>query len=233
MGSKDEVIMKPRKKPRINEFNRKHIRLVWGDDHVVSIKIPTLINDYNMWMLGVDLVDQLIAYYRPKIRCRRTWMPLLLHCLDIIRVNSYVLYKETSYLHPAVNDDEIDSHKQFLIEFVNSLIRRAKLENRTAPVTRQATPVGEVEPVIHLDRTTQLLFSRNKPSLKTFDHIRFLPGEHKLIPHKQRVCKYCQYLVTVARVKKEHLLVANRARKECRICKVNLCDNHKDLFHAK
>ena len=136
MGTEDEVIMKPRKKPRLNEFNRKHICLVWGDDHVVSIKIPTLINNYNMWMLGVDLVDQLIAYYRPKIRCRRTWMPLLLHCLDIIRVNSYVLYKETSYLHPAVNDDEIDSHKQFLIEFVNSLICRAKKENRTAPVTR-------------------------------------------------------------------------------------------------
>ena len=73
-------------------------------------------------MLGVNLVGQLIAYYRPKIRCRRTWMPLLLHCLDIIGVNSYVLYKETSYLHPAVNDAEIDSHKQFLIEFINSLI---------------------------------------------------------------------------------------------------------------
>ena len=166
MGSKDEVIMKSRKKPRLNEFNRKHIRLVWGDDHVVSIKIPTLINDYNMWMLGVDLVDQLIAYYRPKICCRRTWMPLLLHCLDIIRVNSYVLYKETSYLHPAVDDDEIDSHKQFLIEFVNSLICRAKKENRTAPVAQQATPVGEVEPVIHLDQTSTLNFSRTNPSLK-------------------------------------------------------------------
>ena len=28
MGTKDEVVMKPRKKPRINEFNRKHIRLL-------------------------------------------------------------------------------------------------------------------------------------------------------------------------------------------------------------
>ena len=47
MGTKDEVVMKPRKKPRINEFNRKHIRLVWGDEHIVTIKIPTLINNYN------------------------------------------------------------------------------------------------------------------------------------------------------------------------------------------
>ena len=63
IGTEDEVIMKPRKKPRINEFNIKHICLVWGDDHVISINIPTIINNYNMWMLGVDLVDQLIAYY--------------------------------------------------------------------------------------------------------------------------------------------------------------------------
>ena len=63
MGSKDEVVMKPRKKPRINEFNRKHIRLVWGDDHVVTINIPRLINNCNMLVLGVDLVDQLIAHY--------------------------------------------------------------------------------------------------------------------------------------------------------------------------
>ena len=55
--------MKPRKKPRINEFNREHIRLVWGDEHVAPIKLPTLINNYSHWILGVDLVDQLIAYY--------------------------------------------------------------------------------------------------------------------------------------------------------------------------
>ena len=63
MRTKDEVIMKSRKKPRINEFDRKYICLVWGDEHVIPIKIPALINKYNHWMLGVDLVDQLIAYY--------------------------------------------------------------------------------------------------------------------------------------------------------------------------
>ena len=56
MGTKDKVIMKSRKKPKINEFNRKHIHLVWGDKHVVPIKIQTLINDYNHWMIGVDII---------------------------------------------------------------------------------------------------------------------------------------------------------------------------------
>ena len=98
-------------------------------------------------------------------------MPLLLHCLDIIRVNSYVLYKETAYLHPAVNDDDMDNHKEFLIEFINTLICCAKKEDTKQPVTRQATPVGEVESVIHLDRTRQLRFNRTMPSLSTFNHI--------------------------------------------------------------
>ena len=72
-------------------------------------------------------------------------------------------------------------------------------------VTQQVTLVGEVEPVIHLGWTQKLRFSRTHPSLETFDHVRFLPGEHKLIPNKQGKCKYCQYLVAVARVKKEPL----------------------------
>ena len=132
-------------------------------------------------------------------------MPLLLHCLDIIRVNSYVLYNETAYLHPAVDNNDIDSHKQFLIKFINSLICCAKKEDTKYSVTRQATPVGEVEPVIHLDRTRQLPFSRIDPSLDIYDHVRFQTGDHSLIPHTQRKFKYCQYLHLVAKVKKEPL----------------------------
>ena len=72
MGAKDETVMKPRKKPRINEFNRKHIRLIWGDVHVVTVKISQIINSYNHWILGVDVVHQPIAYYQPKVCCRHT-----------------------------------------------------------------------------------------------------------------------------------------------------------------
>ena len=110
-----------------------------------------------------------------------------------------------SYLHPAVNDDLIKTHKEFLIKFINSLIRRAKKEDTKHSVTRQATPVGEVEPVIHLDQTQQMCFSRTHPSLDIYDHVCFLTGEHRLITHTQRKCKYCQYLHLVARVKKEPL----------------------------
>ena len=38
----------------------------------------------------------------------------------------YVLYKETAYSHPTMNNDDIKTHKEFLIEFINSLILLAK-----------------------------------------------------------------------------------------------------------
>ena len=42
-------------------------------------------------MNGVDKADQLIAYYRPSLCCRRTWMSLMFHVLDCIRVNAFIL----------------------------------------------------------------------------------------------------------------------------------------------
>ena len=74
--SSDKNVLRNRRKPRVNEFNRKHVQLIWGNDHRKELTIPQIVNDYNHWMLGVDMVDQLIAYYRPKIRCKRTWMPI-------------------------------------------------------------------------------------------------------------------------------------------------------------
>ena len=170
-------------------------------------------------MFGVDLVDQLIAYYRQKIRCRRTWMPIFLHGTDIIRVNSYVLYKETAYDHPDVNES-IKGHKQFLIAFINSLIHRDQDEESAVPSgTRTATPL---DPAIHLNRTAQLRFSRNDPLLSTFDDLRFLPGDHALITTKQRKCKYCQYLCLLAKLAGQPLPTEERPTTECQVCRVNL-----------
>ena len=88
-------------------------------------------------MLGIDLVDQLIAYYRPEFRCQQTLMSLFLHGVDIIQVISYVLYKETAWLHPTVNNGDINSHKQFFIEFITSLIHCSKNEDTKHSMTRQ------------------------------------------------------------------------------------------------
>ena len=75
IGEKDTE--HPQKRPRINNKNRGHVWLVWGDNHTINIKIPFLIDGYNHWMLGVGLADQLIAYCCAKIHCQCTWMPIM------------------------------------------------------------------------------------------------------------------------------------------------------------
>ena len=63
------------------------------------------------------------------------------------------MYKETSYLYRAVNDNLIKTRKEFLIEFIYSLIYHVVKEDTKHLVTRHATPVGNVKTVIHLDQT--------------------------------------------------------------------------------
>jgi hypothetical protein len=58
-------------------FIPRHVDKVWGDDSIVDIEIPADIDDYNHWMLGVDLADQMISYFAPDLRCKRTWLTML------------------------------------------------------------------------------------------------------------------------------------------------------------
>ena len=106
-------------------------------------------------MLGVDVVDQLIAYYQPKIRCRRTWMPIFLHCLDIllVLVNSYILCKETAKEHSDVDDSYIWNHKQFWLN-LSTLIGRGNSNSNDDVIvhvllhTNTCETLRHVEPVL-------------------------------------------------------------------------------------
>jgi hypothetical protein len=55
---------------------------------------PKVINDYNMNMGGVDLADTKIKTYEiGKNRLKRYYFKMVLHTLDIMCLNSHVLYK--------------------------------------------------------------------------------------------------------------------------------------------
>lgn len=63
-----------------------------GDEYVEGVEISLTINDYNYYMLGVDKSDQLVAYYRPILQFRRTWMPMMLQASNLTWSNAYVSY---------------------------------------------------------------------------------------------------------------------------------------------
>lgn len=88
----------------------------------MKIRLPRIIDDYNHLMISVYLADQLIVYYCPKIHCQQTQLPLLLQCLDVLCINSYILFKEKVRDNSDEDNSSIVDHKTFLIEFFKSLI---------------------------------------------------------------------------------------------------------------
>jgi hypothetical protein len=59
--------------------------------------IPTVVDDYNHHMNGVDLADQRRAAYTTHQRNRRNWLCLFYLLLDVSVVNSHLLYELASH----------------------------------------------------------------------------------------------------------------------------------------
>jgi hypothetical protein len=221
-----EMVPKFRKRPRENQINRKHVREVWGAQPVKEIDIPVVIDDYNNCIMGgVDKAYQLISGYKPTLRCRRIWMPMWLHCLDVCRVNAYIIAKEKKV---------VKTQKDFVLDWIIALNHRAKFIETTR--TRKA--VAElISPVINQNqgKPKKARMSHTKPSLPSY---RFSgkPEDHvAVIAKKQLSCTYCRYACAVAKLEGTSLVPppVSRTLKKCLICGDHLCTQHFDLFHAE
>ena len=68
---------------RWDKVERKHIK----------IARTNTVKEYNESMGGVDLDDMLISVYRTNIKAKRLYLKVLFHCLDIAKVNAWLLYQ--------------------------------------------------------------------------------------------------------------------------------------------
>ena len=222
-----ESVKRLRRKPRCTATNRRHLEQVWGDVYTKEIAIPQIIDDYNHWMLGVDKADQLIAYYRPKLRCRRTWMPLLFHALDVVRVNSYIAAVKCGY-KGKLHSDNKSVHKEYTVAFVRALLARATTcEIRIS--RRRYNPNATPSPPPKRYR-----MSPKNPSLPDE---RFLgdPIEHlRVDAPKQGKCRMCSYLYFKAKKNGvTPLPTVQRPKKMCHACRVHLCTEHFHRYHRE
>lgn len=113
----------------------------WNRDQrkYVEIKCPTTIKEYNQSMGGVDLADMLISLYRTSIKTRRWYLKVLFHCLDIAKVNAWLLYRRYSE-QMNVPDKHQLSLLKFTIRIAEGLLRGGKVPNSVGrPRKRKAT----------------------------------------------------------------------------------------------
>ena len=224
-----ETVTKSRRRPRVTNTNKRHLDTVWGQEPVKSITIPKVIDDYNHWMCGVDKADQLIAYYRPKIRCRRTWMPLFFHGLDVIRINSYIACSKLGW-KPSTNLDGKSQHKEYTRDMINALVAKGKTYEMRQTRNRLLGPrQADGSPSFKRART-----SKYHPTLPGHrlvgdprDHIR-------ADAPTQRQCRMCSYLYAKAKLTPgAELPKIRRPKRWCLACRDNLCNEHFDAYHRR
>jgi hypothetical protein len=90
--SKEDTIIRNRKRPKLTFINARITRPIFGDLHRKKLLIPRVIDDYNHHMNNVNLVNQLRAwmtYSRPGIY--KAWHLLWYWLLDICACNAYLI----------------------------------------------------------------------------------------------------------------------------------------------
>ena len=65
-----------RRRPRETSTNAVKVRSIFGTASKKALPIPCVIDDYNHFMGGVDIADQLRGYYGTQLPVRRIWIPL-------------------------------------------------------------------------------------------------------------------------------------------------------------
>jgi len=115
LHNEDWLVERSRRRPRETLAN-KEVRKLFGNKSRRMMGIPRAVDDYNHYMGGVDIADQLRQYYTVQMRTSRTWIPLFLWLLDTSIINAYIMWK----LHHNVKKK--GAHSDFRQKLVSELL---------------------------------------------------------------------------------------------------------------
>ena len=95
----------------------------------IEISCPSIVAEYNTCMGGVDHSDMLISLYRTKFKTKRWYLKIMAHCIDICKVNAWLIYQR------YCSQEEIPKNKQlsllkFVYQVASALIRVGTVVNQ-------------------------------------------------------------------------------------------------------
>ena len=104
---------------------------------------PAIVEKYNVNMGGVDLNDQMCAYYRTGRASHKWWRYVLFYLLNISLTNAWVLWKNSA--HEGALPRGYD-HKKFRMEVMSSLRDgyTSRTQNTGRPRRIEVQPVSSV-----------------------------------------------------------------------------------------
>ena len=93
---------------------------------------PLVMHEYNHYMLGVDKLDQLMAYYSFLHKSIKWWRKVFFWMLEVVVVNAYIIYQDTNK-----RNTHRMTHLQFRRDIIQCLVEPL-LEERE--VSTSVTP---------------------------------------------------------------------------------------------
>ncbi|GMF56648.1 unnamed protein product [Phytophthora fragariaefolia] len=76
------------KRPRTTSTNGASVQRQFDASDRKTFAIPCCVDDYNHYMVGVDIADQYRAYYATQLFSYRTWVPIFFWLLDTTIINA-------------------------------------------------------------------------------------------------------------------------------------------------
>uniref|UniRef100_A0A3Q2ZSM9 PiggyBac transposable element-derived protein domain-containing protein n=1 Tax=Kryptolebias marmoratus TaxID=37003 RepID=A0A3Q2ZSM9_KRYMA len=120
-----------------------------GQHQVLEVPVPPAVKDYNRFMGGVDLSDQLIGSYTSWRKCKKWYKTVVHHFIDIAVTNSYLIHKELC----AQLEQQALTHQAFQEQLTIELCGEVP---QAAPTTSyQHLPVAIVEGASGEDKATK------------------------------------------------------------------------------
>jgi len=168
----------------------------------IEISCPTVVQDYNQSIGGVDLADMLISLYRTSFKTKRWYLKVLFHCVDIAKVNAWLLYRR--------HCDQRNVPKKFqmsLLKFTTSIA-----SGLTSTNTIRSRPIGR--PVrSSTDETKKRKLPTQVVNDVRYDNISHWPEFRE----NKNKCRYCK---------------TGTGRVYCRKCNLCLClSNARNCFY--
>ena len=101
-----------------NSFFKKLVANIQGNDPIKKLILFRVFIDYNNWIVGIDIHDQLQSYYTTQITTVCTWLPLFFQALNAAIINAYIINKKIF----QTSKKPFQTHHHFCIQLVWNLI---------------------------------------------------------------------------------------------------------------
>jgi hypothetical protein len=180
-------------------------------EHTRLLPIPSAIDDYNHYMGGVDIADQLRAGFSTHQRGFKPWRPLFYWLLDSAIINAFRLSEHQRKAKLSGAKDKVRSaHRAFREALVEALLK---------------DPLPKAPKQVYVTKNTAL------PKIRLTRPIEI----HQRVFGKRAPCAFCRWSRVTKKGKTTKIITKSqnvyRTTMVCSHCSINLCGECFTTFH--